>query len=178
MDTVKMVSEIKSTCAVLEKKKAELLNRVSEIDDKLSYYNMAIQGLEKTICETVATPKKTWSRKPVMVEYNGVTQSITAWANQLGISTKAIRGRMAKGWPMNKVMDPKRYPSGRKPKAKQKPSKVFAYDSHGNIIRQYVGIGDASRSLNMPESTVKKIIEKMSKEDQLRVRDYYLAYVV
>lgn len=177
MDTVKMVSEIKSTCAVLEKKKAELLSRVKEIDDKLSYYNIAIQGLEQTITEKDAEQKKTWSRKPVLIEYNGITQSITAWANQLGLAPKTIRGRMEKGLPMSKVLTSTRARSGRKPKAKAKPSKVFVYDSFDNVIRQFTGIGDASRSLNMPESTVKKIIEKMSKDDQLRVRNYYLAYV-
>ena len=172
---MKMVSEIKTTCAGLEKKKAELLNRIKEIDDKLSYYNMAIQGLEKTITDEERSEKRTWSRKPVMLEYNGVCQSMTAWAKQLGVSHTTIRLRLKSGMPINKVLSPER--GKRKPKAKAKPSKVFAYDAHDNIIRQFVGIGDASRSLNMPESTVQKIIEKMSKEDQLRVRDYYLAYV-
>jgi len=175
MDTLKIVAEIKSTCAGLEKKKAELLNRVKEIDDKLSYYNIAIQGLEQTITKEEAEEKRTWSRKPVLLEYNGVSQSMTAWAKQLGISHTTIRLRLKSGMPISKVLSPER--GNRKPKEKAKPSKVFAYDAHDNVIRQYVGIGDASRSLNMPESTIQKIIEKMSKEDQLRVRDYYLAYV-
>ena len=173
MDTAKMIQEIKSTCAGLEKKKAELLGRVKEIDELLSYYNTAIGGLEKTVSPNEEQPKCTGGRKPVMLEYNGVTQSMNAWAKQLGISHTAIRWRIAKGWPINKVLSSTR----QDPVGKAKPKKVFAYDSHGNIIRQYVGIGEASRSLNMPESTIKKIIENMSKDDQLRVRSYYLAYV-
>lgn len=170
MDAQNMVAEIKKSCAELEKKKAEFLDKVKEIDEKLSYYNMAIQGLEQTI--PINDAKRTWSRKPVILEYNGVAQSITAWAKQLGISHTAIQWRIKHGWPINRVLSPGR---DKKPHNK-KPRKVFAYDGHDNVVRQFVGINDASRSLNLPVPTLEKILANVSKEDQLRVRNYYLAY--
>lgn len=179
MDTVKMISEIKTTCSTLERKKSELMARVKEIDEKLSYYNMAIQGLEKATPKTdQEQQKRTWSRKPVMIEYNGVKQSITAWAKQLGHSPYAIRLRMQNGWPIEKVLSPEKFSAKKKNNNKIAPHKVFAYDAKGNVIRQFVGIGEASRELNLPVTTIEKIINKMTKEDQLRVRNYYLAYVL
>lgn len=176
MDTISMISEIKTTCKTLERQKAALTKRVQEIDEKLTNYGMAIRGLEQTV-KVNKQAQKTWSRKAKMIEYNGERKSVSAWAKQLGLSTQTLSKRLNQGWPISKAFSAKKYRGGKSAKQK-KSQKVFMYDSYGNVIRQFSGgLGEASRDLKLPVSTIEKIIANMSKEDQLRVRNYYLAYV-
>lgn len=185
MNTKKMISDIHSTIAELEAEKTDLMNRVKAIDDDITAYKMAVDALELTRqqvrkvveeVKTTAEPKIPQKDRPHerMIEYKGKTQSVSAWAREIGIDPKTLHYRLNAGWPLYEAMQPGKH-NNRK-KEHQKIRKIFSYDSHGNVIRQYTGVGDASRDLNLPESTVQKIIDKMTKEDQLRCRNYYLAY--
>ena len=184
MNTKKMISDIHSTIAELEAEKTDLMNRVKAIDDDITAYQMAVDALEltrqqvhKVIDEvkasTDAIQRKTHPHER-LIEYNGRTQSVSAWARELGLNKKTLSYRLDNNWPLHEAM--KSGTHNNRKKERQKIKKVFSYDSHGNILRQYTGVKDASNDLNLPESTVQKIIEKMSKDDQLRVRNYYLAY--
>lgn len=158
MDTLKMVAEIKSERAKLEAKKASLLNRVAEIDEKLSYYSMAIDSLAQTINqEGTADPATVKKSKPaIMYEYNGVKQSLADWSKQSGINIKTLWYRLNKGWTLEKAISEPARNFGKhvKQAKKAKPSKVFAYDCHDNVLRQYVGVCEASRALNLPVSVI------------------------
>lgn len=187
MNTLKMITEIKSTCANLESEKNALMTRVREIDDRLTAYKMAIDSLELTLPDNHVTVDQS-NDKPIaeipekfgrrtMLEHNGKSKTLSEWAQDLNMTPDGILYRLNHGWSVNDALTFNRQPgkSNRK-KELSKAKKVFAYDEHGNVVRQYVGVGDASRDLNLPASTVEKIISQMSKDDQLRVRNYYLAY--
>ena len=186
MNTLKIIAEIKQTCGVRESEKAELMTRVKEIEDRLTGYRMAVESLEMTMpkAEPVApsiptvqdaqeAPKrrKTGGRTPSLIEYNGERRTIAEWSDISGVNIKTLRHRLKNGWPMKDVLSNRNF--NRK---KPSPSKVFAYDAHGNTVHQYMTIGAASKGLRLPESTIKAIIANMSKEDQLKSRSYYLAY--
>ena len=190
MDTLKMVAEIKNTCEKLETKKADLIARVKQIDDDLAAYHMAIESLEMTVRQTVYVAQEAEPEvkpEPVklnhgprkdaeLLEFNGEKKTYQEWSEIYGINRCTIIYRIKHGWSaedaLTKPANTKMHPKKKQPKS----HKVFMYDSHGNIIRQYVGTGDAARDLNLPATTIEKIIAKMSKDDQLRVRNYYLAY--
>ena len=188
MDTIMMIAELKQTCKTIESEKSSLLSKVKELDDRLTAYKMAIDSLELTVSpdDHVQVRPKSKKRKyktrsdAKKLHFNGKSKTIAEWSAETGISVYTIRYRLNNGWDVSDILtrpvDPVFSEAGKR-NQRVKPRKVFAYDAHGNVIRQFVGIGDASRSLNMPITTIEKIIEKMTKEDQLRVRDYYLAYV-
>jgi len=114
-----------------------------------------------------------------MLEYNGIKKPIKAWAKQVGIKEKSLRTRLYNGWTVEKALTtPVDSSKNWYAKKKAQAGKVFMYDSIGNVLRQFVGIGDAARSLNLPVTTIRKIIENVSKEDQIRCRNYYLAYAL
>ena len=173
MNTKKMISDIHSTIQELEAEKTDLMNRVKAIDDDITAYKMAIDALELTrqqvhkVIDEVKTTADAKQQKDRpherLIEYKGKTQSISAWARELGIDAKTLHYRLKAGWPLHEAMQPGKH-NNRK-KEHQKIRKIFSYDSHGNILRQYNGVGDASKDLNLPESTVRKIIDKMSKDD-------------
>ena len=183
MDTLKMVTEIKTACSALETEKASLTARLKQVEEELSSYYIAVESLMKTVPkqkqeerEQNPETKKTWSRKTVYLEYNGERLSVPQWAERLGISSNSIRDRLKRGWSIEDTLTKKATDHYSMSKRKNAPSKVYMYDSHDNIVRQFTGVGDASRDLNLPASTVEKIIAKMTKDDQLRCRNYYLAY--
>ena len=193
MDTMKMVAELKTACSALENEKSKLVARVKQIDDDLTAYHMAMDSLELTIrnsnklpvlntikTKPVVEKQKRRSRKDAAVlDYNGSRKTIAEWSEETGISTYTIRYRLQHGWStfeaLSKPVDPVRSEAGKRNQY-AKPQKVFAYDQHDNVIRQYVGVGEASRDLNLPVTTVEKLIEHVPKEDQIRCRNYYLAY--
>lgn len=187
MNTLKMITEIKSTCANLESEKNALMVRVREIDDRLTAYKMAIDSLELTIPDNrevvdrkedkpIGEVPGKYGRRTVL-EYNGKSKTLSEWAQDLNMTPDGILYRLNNGWSINDALTCNRQP-GKCNRKKQvsKSKKVFVYDAHGNVIRQYVGVGDAARNLNLPASTIEKIISQMPKDDQLRVRNYYLAY--
>lgn len=181
MEFGNMMKELKSTCSSMEKQKKDLLKQVQSIDEKLTYYKAALDNLIKAGCEDTSKAESKQTSKhgnAVMYTHNGMTKSLTGWSKQTGINVKTLWYRLNKGWSLDKTLNTPTGNYGRHtPKNKRaQPHKVFAYDKHGNVIRQYVGVGDASRSLNMPVTTIEKLIDNVSKEDQLRVRNYYLAY--
>jgi hypothetical protein len=49
------------------------------------------------------------SRKVRNLTYKGETMCQSAWARRLGISINALRNRLKRGWPPDKVFTPKRY---------------------------------------------------------------------
>lgn len=179
MDTVKMVTELKTACATLEKNKAELVAKIKAIDDKLTGYRMAIDALELTSSACGTTEPVNHCRKgkeATPIEFNGETLTIPEWAEKTGVNIKTLYGRIRRGWPLAEALKPDTT-YRKKPVRRRRSKKVFAYDAHGNVVRQFIGgVGEAARLLNLPESTVKKIIANTTKEDQLRVRNYYLAY--
>ena len=188
MNTKKMIVDIRTAIEALESEKTDLMTRVKAIDDDITAYKMAVDALELTrqqVCKVVEESAETAKAKPTckvagnpnnerLVEYKGKTQSVSAWARELGIGAKTLHYRLNAGWPINEAFRP--VGQYNRKKEHQKIRKVFSYDGHGNILRQYNGVKDASKDLNLPESTVQKIIDKMPKEDQLRCRNYYLAY--
>ena len=181
MEFGNMMKELKSTCSSMEKQKKDLLKQVQSIDEKLTCYKAALDNLIKAGCTMDQDDKqapKTHSTRAVMYTHNGVTKSLTGWSKQTGINVKTLWYRLNKGWSLDKTLNTPAGNYGRHTQKNQRarPHKVFAYDMHGNVVRQFVGVGDASRSLNMPVTTIEKLIEHVPKEDQLRVRQYYLAY--
>jgi len=60
-------------------------------------------------------------------------------------------------------------------KKQQIRGKIFMYDAHGGVIRQYTNIADASSDLKISKEVVEKIIRNVSIKDQLASRNYYLA---
>lgn len=192
MDTLKMVEEIKTACTALENEKSKLTARVKQIDDDLTAYRMAMESLELTVRQTnklpvlttiEAKPKKhrkyKTKRTATRLEFNGKSKTVAQWAKETGIGEYTIRYRMKNGWSiadtLTKPVNPVASEAGKRNQRAQ-PKKVFAYDSHENVIRQFVGVGDASRELKLPVETIEKLIECVSKEDQIRCRNYYLAY--
>lgn len=187
MNTLKMVSEIKLTCSALETEKAELVARVKEIDDRITAYRMAIDSLELTlkpeepapVAETPVVPLPVKARKDTkMLTYNGKTQSINQWAEELGMTVGGIRYRLRNGWSIRDTLS-QRPNAGKSAGGKTRSKaaqRVFKYDALGNSIRQYMSLSDAAKELHMSEVTVRKIIEHVSKTDQLKSHDYYLAY--
>ncbi len=174
-----MVTELKIACAPLEKEKAVIVKRLGEIDGELNAYRNAINSLAPTVTTEQMTQKAPNGKYAAVYTYNGTSQTLSAWSKQLGIDTRTLRHRINIGWKLEDVFGKPVGNTGPKTK-KNKPmikAKVFAYDKNGNVIRQYVGVQDASRDLNLPATTIQKIIENMNKEDQLRVRNYYLKYV-
>lgn len=185
MNTKKMIADIRTTIEALESEKNDLLAHVKAIDDDLTAYRMAVDALELTrqpVAKVVteakekAEPEQTKKSRPRerMIEYGGKKQCASAWAREIGIGTKTLLYRLNNGWPVNEALRP--VGQYNRKKERQKIRKIFSYDSHGNILRQYNGIGDVSRDLNLPKETVQKILDNIPKDDQLRSRNYYLAY--
>lgn len=187
MDTMKMISEIKSTCASLEHRKAELTAKIKEVDDKLTAYRMAIDSLELTVADENSAPAPEKKRRePVvdggiskytMIERNGKRQSLEDWAKESGLTYAGVYYRLRHGWSMEDALSTGKQPGKTIRKKQPVPSKVFAYDAHDNVIRQYAGVFAASRDLKIPENVLKSTIANVSKADQLRNRGYYVAYV-
>lgn len=195
MNTTKMISEIKSTCATLEAEKSTLIARVKELDDRITGYRMAIDALELTLQRKQTEPASACDVSPVAdpvqekspekygantnVTLNGKTQTIKQWAKDLNMTVGGIMYRLKKGWPVEDAIGCQKAPGvtviPRKPYQKA-ARKVFKCDMFGNPIRQYTGIADAAKDLRMSETTVQKIIEHVSKSDQLKAHEYYLTY--
>ena len=183
MDTQKMIAEIKSVCKTIEAERKDLIAQIQAIDDKLAAYHSAIDSLESIVRSgepEEPAPKQQSDAEKVekvgrltVLTFNGKSQTVAKWAKELHMTPEGIQYRLNHGWSVDDTLSKAKISYKQPPK----PQKVFAYDSHDNVIRQYVGIGDAARDLNMPVSTVEKIIAKMTRDDQLRVRNYYLAYV-
>lgn len=181
MNTKKMIADIKSVCEELETRKKELLAQVQTIDGQLASYYMAAEALDKTL-PSVEKPVESYvcarntnkiGHKTVL-EFGGKKQTVVQWAKEMDISADGIVYRLNNGWPVSDALT-KRKMQG-KSLEKRKPKKVFAYDQHGNIVRQYVSVGEASRSLNIPKNVVEKLLSDVSVADQLSSRSFYLAY--
>lgn len=181
MDTQKMIAEIKTTCTTLERRKEELMAKVKEIDDKLAAYRMAIDNLELTVADEKPAPVpgnpsgKTMYKPTSIVEFNGQKKKCSEWSKALGLSYCAVSFRLNSGWTVADALTKGRTDSKRKPAPVS--AKVFAYDAHDNVIRQYAGVISAARDLKMPENVVRSTIANVSPEDQLKCHGYYLDYV-
>lgn len=241
MDTLKMIEEINATCIAMETEKTELLRQISVIDDRMTFFKMAVEALEQAgadkKAEPVAEPPKqeVQASAPVRhggkvarkIAFNGEEKTIEEWARTIGISKKSLASRLRNGWPLEKALttgstDPKtkmrmleynditkslpewarqfgmtpqtlrnrlnrgmsveeallKPLDGRGTAHKEKKpirGKIFMYDPYGNIIRQYVGIGDAANDLHVSPDVVEKIIRNVSVKDQIASRNFYLA---
>ena len=190
MNTVKMIAELKMTCANLEADKKELMARVKELDDNLTGYRMAIDALELTLkAKEDASPENdapkiaelpmTARKDTKMLTYNGKTQTIRQWAEELHMTVSGINYRIRTGWSIEDALTRNPNPGSvvlRKKPAKSAAKKVFKYDRMNNPLRQYMSLADAARDLHMSESTVQKIVEHVPKSEQLKSHDYYLDY--
>ena len=181
MNTKKMIADILSACSELENEKSSLLERVKQIEDRVTAYHMAVESLELTMAghaepakpEPKEEKKQRYGRKTIL-EFGNRKQTVTKWAKEMNLTPDAIVYRLTAGW---SVQDALTKPKNQgKPIALRHPRKLFAYDSHNNVIRQYTGIGDASRDLKMPENVIRTIIENISRDDQLANRNFYLAW--
>ena len=185
MNTRKMIADINTTVEALMAEKSSLLDRIKSIDDNITAYRMAIESLELTIGQHapvaephVAKPErvKPHYSNATRVEFSGRTQKLSAWASEYGIPVNALVFRLNSGWPIEDAIT--------RPKAQGKPlqnrrsRKVFAYDPKGNVIRQYVNVGDAAKDLKLTKEVVEKMLTDISVADQLASRNYYLAYAV
>lgn len=63
------------------------------------------KGYHKSNCKW-ATPKEQSNntRKNVFITYNGKTQTIAQWSEELGISYHTIYARLRKGWEIERVL--------------------------------------------------------------------------
>lgn len=204
MNTLKMISEIKSTCATLNTERADLASRIEEIDDLLTGYRMAIDALELTmntrtqnvvknpepvaelpriatvtpeIPKAITKPEKYGNA--TVLEHNGVSKTIKEWAKDIGMTPSGIVYRLNAGWKVEDALTHAAQPGvstvPRKPKVIA-ARKVCKCNALGDPIRQYVNVAAAASDLRMSETTVQKIIEHVSKSDQLKAHDYYLTY--
>lgn len=189
MNTMKMIAELKMTCGTLEAEKNELLARVKELDDKLTGYRMAIDSLDMTLktetpvavepteAKVVPLPK-TCRKDAKRLTFNGKTQTVQQWADELHMSAAGIKYRLNAGWSVADTLTHAPNPGVVVLRKKQTKSamKVFKYDRMDNPIRQYTNIADAAKDLRMSEATIQKIIGHVSKADQLKAHDWYLDY--
>ena len=182
MNTLKMIAEIKATCATLEAEKAELMTRVKAIDDNLTGFRMAIDSLEMTMPKNVEPEKPVVDSqdatygKNTIVEMRGKKQTLTEWAHECGMTYAGLYYRLTHGWSMHDAISKGRQQGVNGAKKKNVAKKVFAYDAHDNTVRQYQTLSAASKDLKLPETTIKSTIANVSKEDQLKSRGYYLAF--
>lgn len=184
METIKIIADIKMTCANLEKEKKELVAKVTAIDDRLTAYRMAIDSLELTIPAkkepeakpAVRTmPSNTKYNPGTVVEFNGERKKLSQWSKDLGMSAFAVAYRLNSGWTIADALTKPKTLGGQKTGHKR-TQKVFMYDDHDNVLRQYVSVVAASKDLRLPEATIRSNIINVTKQDQLSSRGYYLAY--
>lgn len=188
MDAQKMIAEIKMTCSALERRREELTAKIKIVDDKLTGYRMAIDALELTVSgETVQDapvakrkvkipPKGSVSKFSAksIVEINGKKQSLNDWATECGLTYAGLYYRLRNGWSLEDALSTGKQPG--KTKKKKSAKKVFVYDARNNVIGQHMTVLAAAKDLHLPEATVKSILDNVSKEDQLRSHNYYIAY--
>lgn len=181
MNTKKMIADIQSECKELEIRKADLLAHVKAIDDQITAYHMAVDALDLSMSSSVkpAEPvasnekQKKFGHKTI-IEFGGKKQTVVQWAKEMDITADGIIYRLNTGWSVTDALT-KRKMQG-KTLEERKPKKVFAYDRHNNVIRQYMNIGDASRDLNLARNVIEKMLTDISIADQLASRNFYLAY--
>ena len=129
--------------------------------------------------KALTTPPTAQSNPPVMLEYNGMTKTVSEWAKQFNMTASTLHGRLRKGMSVEEALltplDSRgRHRSGTKTQSTIR-GKVFMYDTHGNVIRQFTGVKDAARDLHISPDVVEKTIRNVSIKDQLASRNYYLA---
>lgn len=57
-------------------------------------------------------------RDNVLITHNGITKTQTQWAEEIGVSRETMHWRRKKGWPVEKLLTPRRRPGGAgRPKA-------------------------------------------------------------
>jgi len=189
---------------IIRKVKANMENEVRKIDDELTAYRMAIESLEMAVnpaeskqipaVKSVMPVKQVDAAAPAtrkvrkdakLIEFNGKSQSYAQWEKETGINRYTLSYRIEHGWsvkdalttPINEVFSAAAKKKVEQPKnMRAMPKKVFAYDQHGNVVRQFIGIGEASRELHMPIDVIEKTITAVPKQDQLKSRNYYLAF--
>lgn len=69
-------------------------------------------GYSKENCEWAAPKTQQRNRRSNhLLTFNGKTQTITAWAEALGMSKVTLRWRVAQGWPLERCLTAERWPS-------------------------------------------------------------------
>jgi hypothetical protein len=51
------------------------------------------------------------TRSNRIIEFNGMRQSLSAWAEQLGVKTTTLRGRLESGWPLERALSAGKFDS-------------------------------------------------------------------
>jgi len=68
------------------------------------------KGYSKENCRWATSKEQAFNRRTNRnITYNNKTQTITQWAQELGLAHNAIAKRLASGWEMSKVLDSKKY---------------------------------------------------------------------
>ena len=117
---------------------------------------------------------------PATFEFNGKTKTVREWAIQYGINPGTLHNRLKRMPIEEALLTPldnrgrSKAPAGGR-KTNPLRGKVFMYDSHHNVLRQYTSIGDASRDLHISPEIIEKTIRNVSIKDQIASRNYYLA---
>lgn len=86
------------------KGKGWLIPRIQEVLDKRAAEEAAKKAAEGAakVEKKAATEKK--ARNVNLIEFNGKSQSIGAWARELGIPVATLRARMRNGWSITKML--------------------------------------------------------------------------
>lgn len=183
MNTKRMIADISNAIEELVSEKTSLLDRIKAIDDNITAYRMAVESLELTIAKKLEPdaekPEETppvddrFTRKTI-VEFAGRKQRLSAWAKEFHIHPDTLKYRMNMGMEIKTALSADVHLGKRLSKAV--PKKVFAYDPRGNVIRQYVNIGDAARDLKLDRTVIEKMLNDISIADQIASRNFYIAY--
>lgn len=80
-------------------------------------YNCGMQTIARIkngntwVRETAGLDSPTPPNAPRSLYYNGESHTIREWAALIGITPAALKARVARGWPLERAMDPKRCPN-------------------------------------------------------------------
>lgn len=80
-------------------------------------------GYSKENCRWATKKQQARNRRSnILLSYNGLTKTLTEWAEEFGIKYATVRARLTKGWPPEQLFSPLRSPKetgswarGRKP---------------------------------------------------------------
>jgi len=153
---------------------AEWAKRIGIVPKSLRDRLDAGWPLEKAL----TTPPQPSVKRAMTLEYNGIKKTVAEWAKQFGMTPATLHNRLYRGLSVEEALLTPLDTRGRgntRGKKQQIRGKIFMYDAHGGVIRQYTNIADASSDLKISKEVVEKIIRNVSIKDQLASRNYYLA---
>jgi hypothetical protein len=92
-------------------------------------------------------------RDNCLLTHDGRTQTLSAWAEQLGISKEALRARLHAGWPVERIVAA---PARRQERAGMAPGKrLLTYNGETRSLAEW------ARHLGIPDSRLRDRIVKL-----------------